>query len=74
VQTIVHEPTVLAQWPGDDHQSKLVFITRNIAKSQIEKTLEVFAVGESGVPSGTGLAIDPEVYANFAKLAKNFMH
>jgi len=51
-----------------------VFITRNIARSQIEKTLEVFAVGESSVPSGPGLAIDPEVYANFAKLAKNFMH
>ena len=74
VQTIVHEPAVLNQWPSDDRQSRIVFITRNIARSQIEKTLEVFAVGESSVPSGPGLAIDPEVYANFAKLAKNFMH
>ena len=74
VQTIVHEPTVLSQWPSDDRQSRIVFITRNIPRSQIEKTLEVFAVGESSVTSGPGLAIDPEVYANFAKLAKNFMH
>ena len=74
VQTIVHEPAVLERWPSDDRQSRIVFITRNIARSQIEKTLEVFAVGESSVPSGTGLAIDPEVYANFARLAKNFMH
>lgn len=74
VQTIVHEPAVLNQWPSDDRQSRIVFITRNIARSQIEKTLEVFAIGESGVPFRPGLAIDPEVYANFAKLAKNFMH
>ena len=74
VQTIVHEPTVLKLWPSDDRQSRIVFITRNVARSQIEKTLEVFAVGEASVPSGSGLAIDPEVYANFAKLAKNFMH
>ena len=72
VQTIVHEPTVLTQWPSDDRQSRIVFITRNIARSQIEKTFEVFAVGEASVPSGSGLAIDPEVYANFARLAKNF--
>ena len=74
VQTIVHEPTVLDQWPSDDRQSRIVFITRNIARSQIEKTLEVFAVGEASMPSGSGLAIDPDVYANFARLAKNFIH
>ena len=72
VQTIVHEPTVLKLWPSDDRQSRIVFITRNIARSQIEKTLEVFAVGDASMPTGSGLAIDPEVYANFARLAKNF--
>ncbi|MEK7875358.1 MAG: GTP-binding protein, partial [Pseudomonadota bacterium] len=39
VQTIVHEPAVLNQWPSDDRQSRIVFITRNIARSRIKKRL-----------------------------------
>jgi G3E family GTPase len=30
VQHIFHPPVNLSQWPSEDHQTRLVFITRNI--------------------------------------------
>ncbi|MDD9976444.1 MAG: GTP-binding protein [Boseongicola sp.] len=36
VQHVFHEPVWLDDWPEDDRQSKLVFITRNIPKKTIE--------------------------------------
>jgi len=38
VQHVFHEPLELDEWPGDDHRTRLVFITRNIPK----KTIELF--------------------------------
>ncbi len=36
VQHVFHDPVWLDDWPEDDHQTKLVFITRNIPKKTIE--------------------------------------
>ena len=35
VQHLAHPPVELAAWPDDDHTSRLVFITRNIAEAQV---------------------------------------
>ena len=35
VQHLAHPPAELAAWPGDDRQSRIVFITRNIAQAQV---------------------------------------
>ncbi len=43
VQHVFHPPTRLRSWPDDDHSSRIVFITRNIEKEPLEKTLEAFA-------------------------------
>jgi len=71
VQTIVHEPLPLKEWPTADRRSRLVFITRSIGKQQLERTLEVFRLADSAIPRGA--AIDPEAYTNFARLAKGFL-
>ncbi len=39
VQHVFHPPTTLASWPDDDRRSRVVFITRNLGRERIEKTL-----------------------------------
>ena len=43
VQHVFHPPARLPKWPDDDHTTRIVFITRNIAKEPLEKTLQAFA-------------------------------
>lgn len=40
VQHIFHPPVYLDEWPDDDHDSRLVFITRKIPEHLIQATLE----------------------------------
>lgn len=42
VQHIVHPPIHLARWPDEDRRSRIVFITRDIPKSRIERSLAAF--------------------------------
>jgi G3E family GTPase len=37
VQHVAHRPIELESWPDDDRRSRLVFITRNLAKPQVEQ-------------------------------------
>jgi G3E family GTPase len=39
VQHLAHPPVELAAWPDKDHESRLVFITRNIPESQVRDLL-----------------------------------
>ena len=51
VQHVAHRPVELLDWPDDDRRSRLVFITRHLAKAQIEPLFAaVIAVGTAGVP------------------------
>jgi len=42
VQHIFHPPFQLEQWPDDDHRSRLVFITKDIKKAQLEDLFKAF--------------------------------
>ena len=42
VQHLVHPPVHLAQWPDADRRSRIVFIVRDLTRSQIEESLAVF--------------------------------
>ncbi len=42
VQHIFHPPFQLQKWPDDDHRSRLVFITRDIKKAQLEDLFKAF--------------------------------
>ena len=50
VQHLFHPPVLLPHWPSDDHRTRMVFITRDLPREAIEKTLAAFeeAVGEAG--------------------------
>jgi G3E family GTPase len=39
VQQLLHPTAVLTHWPNDDRQSKLVFITDQLSREQLEKSL-----------------------------------
>ena len=43
VQKVFHEPVYLNKWPFKDKISKIIFITKNIEKKEIEKTLSVLS-------------------------------
>jgi G3E family GTPase len=49
VQHLFHPPVLLPNWPSDDHRTRMVFITRDLPREAIEKTLTAFegAVAET---------------------------
>ena len=70
VQTVIHEPALLEQWPSEDRRTRIVFIVRGIERKAMEKTFAAFAMPES---LGKNLQIDPAAYAQFIRAAKQFM-
>lgn len=70
VQTLIHEPQALARWPDDERRSRLVFITRDMARAEVERTLDALALPD--VPGGRGRALDPQAYAQFVAAMKSF--
>ncbi len=70
VQTLLDEPVTLERWPDADRRSRLVFITRDMDRTDIEKTLA--ALEFTGTARVSGGAFDPEAYSRFVSAAKNF--
>jgi G3E family GTPase len=69
VQTVVHEPVILDAWPSEDRRSRIVFIARDMAREDIERTFEAFDYAPGPVRKG---AIDPAAYAQFVHAMKGF--
>jgi G3E family GTPase len=42
VQHLIHPPFHLADWPDDDHSSRIVFIVRSLDRTVIERSLAAF--------------------------------
>ena len=70
VQTVLHEPEPLDQWPSDDRRTRIVFIVRGIDREAMEQTFAAFAMPAT---LGKKLQIDPAAYAQFVEAAKRFM-
>jgi len=70
VQSVIHEPVELASWPSADRSSRMVFITRDLARAELEATL--LALDLDARRGGEGVAIDPDAYARFARAAAGF--
>jgi G3E family GTPase len=70
VQSVIHEPVVLDAWPSEDRATRIVFITRDLDRSQLEATLPALELDAR--PPGRGAAFDPEAYARFVKAAAAF--
>ena len=42
VQHLFHPPVLLPEWPSEDHRTRIVFITRDLPREMIEKSLAAF--------------------------------
>ncbi|SMH59028.1 CobW family GTP-binding protein [Azospirillum agricola] len=51
VQHMFHPPVRLEEWPGEDHRTKLVFITRDLGQPVIEPLFDSLVWGEEGKPA-----------------------
>jgi G3E family GTPase len=71
VQTIIHEPVTLEQWPDEDRRSRIVFIARHIEQQAIERTLDALTFVEP--VKSVSLSIDPAAYAEFVRATKTFL-
>ena len=70
VQTLVDEPMALDRWPDDERRSRLVFITRDLQRAEIERTLG--ALDYAGAQSFAAGGFDAEAYARFVEAAGSF--
>jgi G3E family GTPase len=70
VQSVLHEPLELEGWPSDDQSTRIVFITRDMERAEVEETLTLFSLNPAR-GAGVGM-IDPETYARFVELASAF--
>jgi G3E family GTPase len=70
VQTLIDEPVELPRWPDAERRSRLVFITRGLARGAIERTLAMLEVGAGGTAARG--ALDPQAYARFVAAAQTF--
>lgn len=70
VQSVIHEPVALESWPSADRDTRIVFITRDMGRAELEATLPALEL-ETRRP-GRGAAIDPEAYARFVQAAAGF--
>lgn len=69
VQRIVHEPVPLPAWPDDERASRIVFITRGIARSTIEDTLDVLGYV---APQAKQPVMDVDAYKRFVAAIGKF--
>ena len=70
VQTLIHEPVALERWPDEDRRSRLVFITRDMTRDEIERTLAMLSFRPDA--GRKAAALDPKAYAEFLEAAKTF--
>lgn len=61
VQHLAHQPEELKAWPGEDRTTRLVFITRNLARERVEALLSaVLAMADDAPEEGAAGAGGPE--------------
>jgi G3E family GTPase len=70
VQHMFHPLSELPEWPDDDRRSRIVFITRNVDRERIERTLEALSMDIA--PRAKGEMIDPEEFRQFVAAASKF--
>jgi len=68
VQSVIHEPVVLDAWPDADRRSRIVFITRDIDRAEIERTFDALDYAPQTLKRG----FDPAAYAQFKQTMQSF--
>ncbi len=70
VQHMFHPLHELPEWPDGDRRSRLVFITRNVSRAQIERTLDALSLDIA--PRAEAGSINPEEFRQFVAAASKF--
>ncbi len=70
VQHMFHPLSELPEWPDDDRRSRIVFITRDVKREQIERTLDALSLNFT--PRAQGTSINPESFRQFVAAASKF--
>jgi G3E family GTPase len=70
VQHMFHPLSELPEWPDEDRRSRIVFITRNVPREQIERTLDALSLDIA--PRAKSEVIDPEAFRQFVAAASKF--
>lgn len=70
VQSVLHEPVELATWPSADMRSRIVFIVRDIAQDDLQRSVDALWLADT---SASGGLLDREAYAQFLRMAGTFM-
>lgn len=68
VQHMFHPLRELPAWPDDDRRSRIVFITRDVSREQIERTLDALSLDFAPREQG----INPEAFRQFVAAAGKF--
>ena len=70
VQHMFHPLHELPEWPDDERRSRLVFITRNVSREQIERTLDALSLDIA--PRTEVGSINPDEFRQFVAAASKF--
>jgi len=73
VQHLFHDPISLPKWPTDDRRSRIVFITHDLDRAALERTLD--ALDLDATPAGgmnPDAPFDPEAYKRFVAAMSAF--
>ena len=70
VQTVIHEPIELKEWPSPDKRSRVVFIVRHMRREELERSLDVLSIGDTHPGENR---LDPKAYAQFVEMVKTFV-
>ena len=69
VQHMFHPPSELPAWPDSDRRSRIVFITRDVERADIERTLDALSLD---MAPREGTTIDPDAFRQFVAAASKF--
>ena len=70
VQHMFYPLSELPEWPNHDRRSRIVFITRNVERERIERTLDALSMDIA--PRAKGEMIDPQEFRQFVVAASKF--
>ena len=60
VQHVIHPPAQLEAWPSADRDTRLVFITRNVAPHKVEIMLDQLVAQNADIERGRAQALEPQ--------------
>ena len=70
VQHMFYPLSELPEWPGEDRRSRIVFITRDMPREKIDRTLDVLSLEPA--PKRDNTRIDPDAFRQFVNAAGKF--